>query len=54
MKKDDSYERVLVFQNNRRLFFHKLIRFMDKYILSTASLIDSAPYIASLIANQTL
>jgi hypothetical protein len=26
---------------------------MDKYILSTVSLIDTAPFIACLIANQT-
>jgi len=30
-----------------------MIRFMDKYILSTASLIDTAPFIACLIANET-
>ena len=53
MKKEESYERVLVFHNTRRQFFRKLIRFMDKYILSTASLIDTAPFIACLIANQT-
>ena len=54
MKKEESYERVLVFQKSRREFFRKLIRFMDKYILSTASLLDSAPFIACLIANDTL
>jgi hypothetical protein len=53
MKKEESYERVLVFQKSRREFFRKLIRFMDKYILSTASLLDSAPFIACLIANDT-
>ncbi len=53
MKKEESYERVLVFQKSRREFFRKLIRFMDKYILSTASLLDSAPLIAHLIANDT-
>ena len=53
MKKEESYERVLVFKKSRREFFRKLIRFMDKYILSTASLLDSAPFIACLIANET-
>lgn len=53
MKREESYERVLVFQKGRRLFFRKMIRFMDKYILSTASLIDTAPFIACLIANET-
>jgi hypothetical protein len=49
----DIYDRVLVLSPQRRQFYRRMIRFLDKY-LRVGAFQDCAPLIASSIANDSM